>query len=169
MGHFSHQVIGQPLENLKDELYPYKNDSKFCFSKIFHLKFLFQIIYCSYKLFRVSTRFKSSTYATIIANLIYYFLIKIHGHMRLFTYPSFNKYSLRRLYHMHSDCFNLYKDCCNLIEYMVQGFVLFALGNLNPLGIFMYISLFMNPYKYVIITSMRLISSHSNTVKLIKK
>ena len=28
MGHFSHQVIGQPLENLKDALYPYKNASK---------------------------------------------------------------------------------------------------------------------------------------------
>ena len=28
MGHFSHQVIGQPLENLNDALYPYKNASK---------------------------------------------------------------------------------------------------------------------------------------------
>ena len=28
MGLFSHQVIGQPLENLKDALYPYKNASK---------------------------------------------------------------------------------------------------------------------------------------------
>ena len=27
-GSFSHQVIGQPLENLKDTLYPYKNTSK---------------------------------------------------------------------------------------------------------------------------------------------
>ena len=28
MGPFSHQVIGQPLENLKDALHPYKNVSK---------------------------------------------------------------------------------------------------------------------------------------------
>ena len=28
MGHFSHQVIRQPLENLKDMLYSYKNASK---------------------------------------------------------------------------------------------------------------------------------------------
>ena len=28
MGPFSHQVIGQPLENLKDVFYPYKNTSK---------------------------------------------------------------------------------------------------------------------------------------------
>ena len=26
---FSHQVIKQPLENLKDALYPYENSSKF--------------------------------------------------------------------------------------------------------------------------------------------
>ena len=29
MGPFSHQVIGQSLENLKNALYPYKNASKF--------------------------------------------------------------------------------------------------------------------------------------------
>ena len=28
VGHFSHKVIGQPLENLNDALYPYKNASK---------------------------------------------------------------------------------------------------------------------------------------------
>ena len=28
MGHFSHQVIGQSLENLNDALYPYKKASK---------------------------------------------------------------------------------------------------------------------------------------------
>ena len=28
MGHFSHQMIGQPLENLKGALYPCKNASK---------------------------------------------------------------------------------------------------------------------------------------------
>ena len=70
---------------------------------------------------------------------------------------------------MRLDCFNPYKDHCNLIEYMLQGFVLFALGNLNPLGIFMYISLAMDPYKYAVITSMRRIFSLSETTKLIKK
>ena len=104
---------------------------------------------------RVPTRFKSSSHIAIIANPIFDFLIKMHGHIGLFTYPSFSKYSLRRLYHMCPDCFNPYKDRYNLIEYMLRGFVLFILGNLNPSGIFMYISLSMDPYKYAIITSMR--------------
>ena len=117
----------------------------------------------------VPTRFKSSTYTTIIANPVSDFLMKMHGHIELFTYPSFSKYSLRRLYHMRPNCFNPYKDHCNLIEYMLRVFVLFVSGNLNSLGIFMYISLFMDPYKYVVITSMRRISSPSETAKLIKK
>ena len=70
---------------------------------------------------------------------------------------------------MHPDCFNPYKDHCNLIEYMLRGFVLFASSNLNPLGIFKYISLSMDLYKYVVITSMRCISCPFKTAKLIKK
>ena len=72
---------------------------------------------------------------------------------------SFSRYSLRRLYHINPNCFNPYKDCSKLIEYMLRDFVLFALGNLNHLGIFMYISLSMDPYKYVVITCMRHIFS----------
>ena len=117
----------------------------------------------------VLTRFKSSTYTAIIANLFSDFLMKMHGHIRLFIYHSFSKYLLRRLYHMRPDCFNSYKNHCNLIEYMLQGFVQFASGNLNPSGIFMCLSLFMDPYKYVVITSMRCISNPSKTAKLIKK
>ena len=90
----------------------------------------------------VPIRFKSSIYTAIIANPISNFLMKMHGHIRLFTYPSFSKYSLRRLYHMRPDCFNPYKDHCNLIEYMLRGFVVFASGNLNPSGIFMYIIIY---------------------------
>ena len=86
---------------------------------------------------RVPTRFKLSTYTTIIANWVSDFLMKMHGHMGLFTYPSFSKYSLRRLYHIHPNYFNPYKDHCNLIEYMLRVFVLFVSGNLNSLGIFM--------------------------------
>ena len=67
--------------------------------------------------------------------------------IRLFAYPSFSKYSLRRYYHMRSDCFNPYRDCCNLIEHILQDFVLFALGNLNSSRIFMYMSLSMDPYR----------------------
>ena len=54
---------------------------------------------------------------------------------------------------------------------MIRGFVLTALGSLNPLGIFMCISLSMNPYKYAVavITTMRRISSPSEIAKLIKK
>ena len=117
----------------------------------------------------VPTRFKSSTYIAIIVNPVSDFLMKMHGHIGLFTYHSFSKYSLRRLYHMRPDYFNPYNDHCNLIEYMLRGFVLFASSNLNPSGIFMYISLSMYPYKYVVITSMRCISSPSKTAKLIKK
>ena len=52
---------------------------------------------------------------------------------------------------------------------MLRGFVLFASDNLNHLGIFMYISLFMDSYKYTVITSMRRISSPFETAKQIKK
>ena len=117
----------------------------------------------------VPTRFKSSTYITIIANPVSDFIMKMHEHIGLFTYPSFSKYLLRRLYHMHPDCFNPYKNRCNLIEYMLRGFILFAPGNLNPLGIFMYISLSMDLYKYVVITFMRHTSNPSENAKLIKK
>ena len=96
----------------------------------------------------VPTRFKSLTYTAIIVNPVSYFLMKMHGHIRLFTYPSFSKYPLRWLYHMRPDCFNLYKDHCNLIEYMLRGFILFASSNLNQSRIFKYISLSMDLYKY---------------------
>ena len=70
--------------------------------------------------------------------MVFDFFIKMHGHIRLFAYHSFNKYSLRILYNMRSDCFNPYKDRCNLIEHILRGFVLFSLGNLNTSG-FSYI------------------------------
>ena len=91
--------------------------------------------------------FKSSAYTTIIANPISYFLIKMHGHIRLFSYPSFNTYSSRQLYHMRPDCFNSYRDHCNLIKQILRGFVLFVSGNLNPSGNFIYMSLSMDPYR----------------------
>ena len=144
-------------------------ETKFCFSKIFHLKLLFQVIVVLVSSSGVPIRFKSSTYTTIIANPVSDFLMKMHGHVGLFTYPFFSKYLLRRLYHMRPNCFNPYKDRYNLIEYMLRDFVLFAPGNLNPSEIFMYISLSMDPYKYVVITSMRCISSLYEIVKLIKK
>ena len=92
----------------------------------------------------VPTIFKSSTYTIIFANLVSDFLIKMHGHIELFAY---HFYLLRRLYHMLPDCFNPYRDHCNLIEHILRGFVLFAPGNLNLSGIFIYMSLFMDPYR----------------------
>ena len=65
------------------------------------------------------------------------------------------------------DCFNPYEDHCNLIEYMLRGFLLFALGNINPLGISMYISLFINPYKHALTTSMRHTYSLSEIAKVL--
>ena len=144
-------------------------ETNFCFSKIFHLKFLLQVICYFVTSLGVPTRFKSSTYIVIIANSVFDFLMKMHGHIGLFTYPSFSKNLLRWLYHMRPDYFNTYKDHCNLIKYMLRGFVLFALSNLNPSRIFIYISLYMDPYKYIVITFMRHISSPFGTAKLIKK
>ena len=114
-------------------------ETKFYFAKIFHLKLLFQVIVVLVSSSGVPIRFKSSTYTIIIANPISNFLMKMHGHIGLFTCPSFSKYSLRRLYHMCPNCFNPYKDYCNMIEYMLRGFVQFASSNLNPSRIFMYI------------------------------
>ena len=96
----------------------------------------------------VPTRFKSSISITIIANSIFDFLIEMHKHIGLFKYPSFSKYSLRRLYHMRLDCFNLYRDCCNLIEHILRGFVLFASCNFNYFGIFIYIYIYIYIYHY---------------------
>jgi hypothetical protein len=43
-------------------------------------------------------------------------LMKTHGQIGLFSNHFFNRYSLRRLYHMRPDCFKPYKDLCSLIE-----------------------------------------------------
>ena len=75
---------------------------------------------------RVPTMFKSSTYTTIISNLVCDFLIKMYEHIGLFTYPFFSKYTLRQLYHMCMDCFNPHKNNCYLIEYMLRCFLLLA-------------------------------------------
>ena len=69
---------------------------------------------------------------------------------------------------MRLDCFNSYRDLRSLIEYMFRGFGLVASGNLNPLKIFTYMSISIDPYKLAVTTSMRRISSPSETIKLIK-
>ena len=100
-------------QNFNREMFDLQAETKFCFRKIFHLKFLFQIFCCFYEFSRVLTRFKSLIYTVIIANPVSNFLIKMHGrYLGLFAYPSFNKYSLRRLYHMRLDYFNPYSDRC---------------------------------------------------------
>ena len=91
----------------------------------------------------------------------------MHEHIELFTYLFFNKYTVRQLYHMYMDYFSSHEDHCNLIEYMLQGFVVFDSSNLNPSGLFMYISLFMDPYKYVFTASVRLTSSPSETIRVL--
>ena len=118
---------------------------------------------------RVPIRFRSSTYTTIIANQVFDFLIKMHGHIVLLAYPSFNKYSLKRLYHMRSDCFNPYIDLCNLIEHILLGFAFTTSSSVNPSEIFIYISLSMDSYRYAMMASLRRISSPLETAKLIKK
>ena len=49
--------------------------------------------------------FRSLAYTAIIANSKFDLLMKTHRQIVLFTYPSFEKYSLRRLYHMRPDYF----------------------------------------------------------------
>ena len=48
------------------------------------------------------------------------YFIKIYGQIESLTHPSFIKYSLRLLYHMHPDCFNSYKDLYTFIEYKLR-------------------------------------------------
>ena len=59
-------------------------------------------------------------YTAIIVSPIFNLLIKTHGQIELFTYHSFNKYSLKLLFHMRPNYFNLYGDLCSLIEYIVD-------------------------------------------------
>ena len=42
---------------------------------------------------------------------------------------------------------NSYRDLYSLIEYIFRGFGLVASGNLNPLEIFTYMSISIDPYK----------------------
>ena len=100
--------------------------------------------------------------------MTYVFLINTHGQIELFTYHFFNKYVLKRLYHIRPDCLSPYKDRCNFIEYIHRGFENFASGNVNPSGIFMYMSVSMDPYKYAVTTSIKCISSPFETTKCIK-
>ena len=76
----------------------------------------------------------------------------IHGQIESFLYPSFIKYSLRRLYHILPDCFNPYRDVFNLIEYYSREP---APSSLNPSGSFIYMSLSSDLYKYAVTTSIR--------------
>ena len=104
----------------------------------------------------------------IIVNQDFDFLINTHGQIGLLIYFSFERYSLRRLYDIHPDCFKSYKDCCNFIEYKLREFELYASDILNHSGIFIYMLVSNDPYKYAVTTSIRHISSLSETAKLIK-
>ncbi|KAL0682557.1 hypothetical protein Bca4012_049404 [Brassica carinata] len=51
--------------------------------------------------------FRSSTYTAMIMNSLFSnFLMKIHGLIGSFLYPSFTRYSLSLLYHIRPDCFS---------------------------------------------------------------
>lgn len=91
-----------------------------------------------------------------------------HGNIGLFTYLSFIKCSLRRLYHIRPDCYKPYNDLCNFIAHNSMGLEFNFLVILNPFGILMYMSASNDPYKYVVTTSMSRISRILLAVKLIK-
>ena len=82
-------LIGEQISSR--EMLDLKIKTKFCFSKISHLKFPLNIFCCFVSSSKVPTIFKSSTYITIIVNPIFNFLIKMHGHIELFTNPYFSK------------------------------------------------------------------------------
>ena len=82
----------------------------------------------SYSLFRLPIIFKSSTCTAIIRNFDPEFFIKTRGQIGSFLCHSFNRYSLKRLYHMRPDYFNPYRDLCNLIEYIYRELELYASG-----------------------------------------
>ena len=63
------------------------------------------------------------------------------------------------------DWFSPHEDHYNLIDYMLRGFVLFPSSNLNHSRIFIYISLSMDSYKYVLIVFVKLTSNPSETVR----
>ena len=89
---------------------------KFVFPRFFISNSFFKYFAILMSSSGVPTRFKSSIYTTIIVNSISDFLIKMRCHIGLFTYSCFSKYSLRQLYHLRPNCFNSYRDRCNLIE-----------------------------------------------------
>ena len=80
---------------LSREMLDLQAETKFCFPKIFNFKFLSKYFITLMSISGVPIKFQSSTYITIIENPVSDFLIKRHGHIGLFTYHSFNKYSLR--------------------------------------------------------------------------
>lgn len=59
-----------------------------------------------------------------------------HGLINFFI-PFFNQIFTEIIVTTCPDCFNLYKNNYSLIEHILQSFDLYALGILNPLGIFM--------------------------------
>ena len=67
----------------------------------------------------------SSTYTTIISNLVCNFLIKMHYHIGLFIYHFFNKYALRQLYHMCKtpENSNFLKNDKMVISIKIQNFL----------------------------------------------
>ena len=52
---------------------------------------------------------------------------------------------------MLPNCFDPYRDRCNLIEHILRDFVLFASSNLNHLGIFIYIYIYIYICMYIYI------------------
>ena len=80
---------------------------------------------------------------------------------RVFPYPSFSRYSLKQLYHIYLNYFNLYKDHCSLIEYMLPRYVIYFKD------FHVYIIIY-NPYKNVVKTFIRHISHPFKIIKLIK-
>ena len=134
-------------QNSSREILDLQAEIKFVFPRSFISKSIFKYFNVFVSSSRVPIRFKSLTYTTIVTNLVYDFLIKMHEHIGLSTYLSFSKFSLRLLYNMRPNYFNPYRDCCNLIEHILRGFILFSSCKFNPLGIFIYMSLSMDPYR----------------------
>lgn len=66
-------------------------------SKIFHLKFSFQIVWCFFYFLFTSNNIKIINIYRIITNSVVVFFMKTHGYIWSFMYPSGVKCSVRQL------------------------------------------------------------------------
>lgn len=87
-----------------------------CFLKVVSLEIVSLGNLLHLELFRSSSNLQIIYLQSHYNKLRSILFMKIYRQIGSLYKPSFNKYSLRWLYNMHSNCFKPYKDLYNLIE-----------------------------------------------------